>query len=440
MSRFLFVVPPLAGHVNPTVGVAARLVELGHEVAWAGSPEVVRQLVGPDALVFACALPPLDGTHAGRPPDLRGVAALRFLWERFLIPLGDAMVPGVRAAVDAFAPDVLVVDQQALAGAAVGAALGIPWATSATTSAELAGPLADMPKVGSWLAALLAEFGARHGVPAGHDPRFSPHLVLAFSTRELVGEIRLEALGAGPSLPGVLRFVGPSIAPRPEADDGEFPWSWLASPCGSGPGRASPVRAHPQCGSGPGRASPFRAHPHPDPVILVTLGTVNADVGVRFLDACLRALRERPGLRAVVVDPTGGVDGAPPNVLLVRRVPQLALLPHVEAVVCHAGHNTVCESLFHGLPLVVAPIRDDQPVIAQQVVDAGAGIRLRFGRATSDHLGRAIDEVLGQPGYRVGARRVRESFRTAGGASAAADHLVALARRGSDRKPNPVCF
>ena len=38
MARFLFVVPPFAGHVNPTIPVAAELVSRGHEVAWAGLP------------------------------------------------------------------------------------------------------------------------------------------------------------------------------------------------------------------------------------------------------------------------------------------------------------------------------------------------------------------------------------------------------------------
>ncbi|MFE0381998.1 glycosyltransferase, partial [Streptomyces inhibens] len=34
--RVLFVVPPLAGHVNPTVAVAAELAARGHQVAWTG--------------------------------------------------------------------------------------------------------------------------------------------------------------------------------------------------------------------------------------------------------------------------------------------------------------------------------------------------------------------------------------------------------------------
>ncbi|EOD63162.1 glycosyl transferase, partial [Amycolatopsis vancoresmycina DSM 44592] len=57
MARFLFVVPPLTGHVNPAAGVAAELAARGHEVAWAGHPELLWQLAGPDALVFSCALP-----------------------------------------------------------------------------------------------------------------------------------------------------------------------------------------------------------------------------------------------------------------------------------------------------------------------------------------------------------------------------------------------
>ena len=58
-----------------------------------------------------------------------------------------------------------------------------------------------------------------------------------------------------------------------------------------------------------------------------------------------------------VVAPDGMLDITAPNVLVRPSVPQLELLPHLDAVVCHAGHNTVCEALAHGVPLVVAPIR-----------------------------------------------------------------------------------
>ena len=95
-------------------------------------------------------------------------------------------------------------------------------------------------------------------------------------------------------------------------------------------------------------------------------------------------------------------------------------------VVSHAGHNTVCETLAHGVPLVVAPIRDDQPVIASQVTTSGAGIRVRFGRVGAAELCTAITTVLDDPSYQAAARRVQTSFTTAGGAAAAADRLEKL--------------
>ncbi|MFG3587756.1 glycosyltransferase [Streptomyces sp. NPDC047990] len=435
MGRFLFVVPPLVGHVNPAVGTAAALTARGHEVAWAGHPDLVRKLAGADAVVHPCALP---GDLPPRPAGLKGPAAFRFLWESFLVPLADAMAPGVRAAIGAFGPDVVVCDQQAVAGALVAESLGRIWVTSATTSAELVDPLAAMPKVAAWLDGLLADLRERvGGVGGGADPRFSPYGVLAYTTRALLGPV---------GLPDGVRLVGPSVTARPAGDD-DFPWEWLD---------ASAL-----------------------PTVLVSLGTANHDAGARFLNAAARALAAMGDrVRTVLVDPTGVVDpgglagsgelfgsgepagpgehggpgglvgpdtpvgpgglagprgpagGGLPGHLLVRpHVPQLALLERVDAVVCHAGHNTVCEALWHGVPLVVAPIRDDQPIVAGQVVAAGAGVRLRFGRADAARIGAAVEAVLDPAGgHRKAAEAVGESFRAAGGSESAADHLVSLAR------------
>ncbi|WNM32600.1 glycosyltransferase [Streptomyces sp. Li-HN-5-11] len=395
MSRFLFVVPPLVGHINPAAGVAAELAARGHRVAWAAvDPGLVRRLAGEEAVVFRCAGPVLGPGGAQRPADLRGPEALKFLWERFLGPLAEAMAPGVAAAVEDFGPDVVVADQQAFAGGLVAERLRVPWATSATTSAELAGVLDGLPGITAWMDALLGGLRARIGDPSGAaDPRFSPRLTLAFSTPELVGP--------GARADDRIRWVGPSLTPRPAVPG--FPWDWLD-------------------------ASRF--------VVLVTLGTANTDVGARFLGACLAAVRERTDrLQAVIVDPGGvlgasATHGAGPDdkdVLVLPSVPQLPLLERVDAVVCHAGHNTVCEALWHGVPLVVAPIRDDQPVVAGQVTDAGAGVRVRFGRVSAQRLGGALDSVLHDPAHRAAAERIRAAFRAAGGSSAAATHLERLA-------------
>jgi UDP:flavonoid glycosyltransferase YjiC (YdhE family) len=96
------------------------------------------------------------------------------------------------------------------------------------------------------------------------------------------------------------------------------------------------------------------------------------------------------------------------------------------AVVCHGGQNTVCEALAYGLPLVVTPMRHDQPIIARQVADAGAGVALRIDQLRATELHHAVRAVLDDPSYRAAAGVVRESFAAAGGASTAADHLEKL--------------
>ena len=158
--------------------------------------------------------------------------------------------------------------------------------------------------------------------------------------------------------------------------------------------------------------------------MLVSLGTLNWHNGGRFFTAAAGAIggMDAHGIVVALVEP---VAAAPPNVLAVPHVPQLALLPRLDAVVCHGGHNTVCEALAHGLPLVVAPIRDDQPAIAAQVEAAGAGVR-HVPPGRPEELRAALASALGDPGLRAGAERIRRSFAAAGGPAAAADELESL--------------
>ncbi len=392
MSRFLFVVPPLAGHIYPTLAVGRELTDRGHLVAWTGHAETVGPLLPRGARLIPVAAD-LDGPMLAqlrlRSLGLRGVAAFRSLWADLLIPLAASMVHGVAAAADEFRPDVVIADQQAFAGGLVARRRGLPWATSATTSAELTDQFATMPTLGEWARQCLADLQRDMAVSDPVDLRFSEHLVLAFTTAALVGPIC--------TFPGHYVFVGPSIGERPGAPD--FPWDWLHG---------------------------NRPHGNRQRV-LVSLGTINPAAGRRFFAAVLQAvapLADR--LQVILVAPPDLIDPPPAHVLVRGFIPQLELLPFLDAVVSHGGHNTVCETLAHGVPLVVAPIRDDQPVIAGQVTDAGAGIRVHFGRVGATELRNAITTVLSDPSYRRAARRVQASFAAAGGAAAAADHLEKL--------------
>jgi UDP:flavonoid glycosyltransferase YjiC (YdhE family) len=383
---FLFVVPPLVGHTAPTVAVAAELVARGHRVAWAGHPEVCAPLLPRGAELHAApdrSAGPDPARTRDRAAGLRGLAALKFFWEEFQAPLTEAMIPAVESAVSRAEPDLLVVDQQAPAGAVVAQRRGLPWVTSATTSAECVDGTAVVPGLGDWVARRAAALPGWD--PGWGDPRFSPRLVLLFTGRTLAGPDR--------DFPPHYAFVGPCLPPtRPAAD---FPWAWLTADPGAR-------------------------------LVLVSLGTVTRADGERFLRTAVDAFAEAGhGVRLIVVAPDGLLTAPGPHVLLRPAVPQLALLPRLDAVVSHGGHNTVCETLAHGLPLVLAPIRDDQPVIAEQVVRTGAGIRVPYARVRAADLRAAVRTVLDVPAHRAAAAAVRADLLAAGGAPAAADRLEA---------------
>ena len=154
MSRILFVVPPLTGHINPTVAVGAELAARGHDVAWAGHPAALPSLLPGSARFFPVIDDAFDARLAAaqnhrRPP--RGPAALKFFWEGFIMPLAHAMLPGVADAVARFAPQMVVADQQAIAGAVAARQAGIVWVTSASTPGELLRPLAAMQEIEAWI-------------------------------------------------------------------------------------------------------------------------------------------------------------------------------------------------------------------------------------------------------------------------------------------------
>jgi zeaxanthin glucosyltransferase len=383
MSRFLFVVPPLAGHVNPAGAVARALVARGHDVAWAGPDATLRRMLGDGITVYPTGMRPYGGQRD------RGARALRSLWEGFVVPYARFTRPAVARAVAAYRPDVVAVDQHALAGAFVATAEGLPWASLAPQSMELAEPLRALPRVDAWIRATLASLWCEVGLPAQEytDPRFSPHLVLGFTTPALTGPA---------PFPPHYALVGPALDhDRPAEPD--FPWAAL---------------------------DPRRR------LVLVTMGTLAEDVAREFyprLVAALAPLGDR--VQVVIAAAPHTVPDPPPHVLVVPRAPVLELLPRVGAVICHAGLNTVCEALAYGIPLVMAPIKHDQPVTAAQVVAAGAGVRVRFGRSRPAELRAALTEVLDTPTYRAAAARVSESFASAGGATAAATHLERLAHK-----------
>ena len=258
MSRYLFVVPPLVGHINPTLAVAEELVRAGHEVAWAGHAGALGSLLVAGRTDLPGAR---TTTSTPRCRSCRATAAGAQGRGRPQVPLG-----GFRRA--------------RRAGHGAGRRPGhrrLPAGRGHLRSAGhrrtgrrpagrravghighdlgRAGPAAARPAQGGASGSISSwpSFQRDAGITDPVDLRFSDRLVLCFTTTELIGPTCRS--------PTTTCFTGPAMTARPPSPD--FPWHRLDAE---------------------------------RPRVLVSLGSLNAEAGKRFFGIASEALGDRcPG-------------------------------------------------------------------------------------------------------------------------------------------------
>lgn len=393
MAKFAFIVPPFVGHVNPTLSVGAELLRRGHRVAWIGLDDSLYEQVPVGGEVFWAGGSD-DGETASEHDQYRqqitqnrytGIESIKFLYEDVLIPLNGYLYPGICQRLREFSPDVVVHDHEVFAGAFAAQALDLPYATMVTAPASIR--LAyDLPGVHAWTSERTQRLQTDLGL-AGNLVSISSNRVLVTTVAAFFGPLAGE-------LPIHFRFTGPLIQHRTES--AAFDWN----------------RFHQLPGSGPR--------------VLISIGTTFDHATKQdFFDKVVQAFAGE-AVRIVLVSDPALRSTWPANFYVCQRIPQLALMPHLDGVICHGGQNTVFESLAHGLPIVVIPIAYDQSYVAGRLVDTGCGVRLNFRRFNASQLRDALQTVIGSIAYRQQAAAMQTALKQAGGTAYAASQLEEL--------------
>ncbi|MDQ2819088.1 MAG: glycosyltransferase [Pseudomonadota bacterium] len=101
--------------------------------------------------------------------------------------------------------------------------------------------------------------------------------------------------------------------------------------------------------------------------------------------------------------------------------PQAAVLARADAVISHAGLNTVMDAIVARTPILALPIAFDQPGVASRVCHAGVGVRgsARLGRPAT--LARMLDQLLTDAHFAQSLAVLGSAVEQAGGATRAAD-------------------
>jgi len=341
------------GHVRPLLPFADAFRDQGHDVLIA-TPETATGLVL-DAGHEAWALPQAPAAlsdavsaraHAVGPDEANRIV----IGELFAGTYARAALPGVMGAVAEWQPDVLMHESCEFAAALVAEQAALPSVRVAVHMTALE--------------AYIARFAAAD-----------------------VDALRV-MLGLEPDPDGERLLASESVTLTPPALDGGVteghyrePHAPLAEPPGGWDGDARPL-------------------------VYVSYGTV-APQGDAYPELYRDAIEQLSALDVRVLLNTGRRDPAelgplPAGVHAEAWVREASVLPHVAAMVSHAGAGSVRTALAAGVPLALAPRFGDQPLNARAVQEAGAGLVVDGPGG----IGAAVKALLTDPAYATTAAAI----------------------------------
>ena len=84
--------------------------------------------------------------------------------------------------------------------------------------------------------------------------------------------------------------------------------------------------------------------------------------------------------------------------------------------------NSVNESLYYGVPMVLFPQHSEQRMVANRVLELGAGINLK--KNNTKQIKNTTLEVISNDKYKENAMKLSKSFQNSGGAKKASDIIL----------------
>jgi zeaxanthin glucosyltransferase len=149
-----------------------------------------------------------------------------------------------------------------------------------------------------------------------------------------------------------------------------------------------------------------------EPLVYLSFGTVRSGDQKRltkFMRKFSEAVAHQPFIVAISTMAMGDYPPRhlPSNVHLFNPAPQLALLRRASLFVTHGGFNSIKESIYAGVPMLVYPrdSRMDQNGNAARISFHRLGLHGDINRDSAADILRKMQELLGDPQYR---KRVEE--------------------------------
>lgn len=390
MSKIVFFCIPAHGHTNPTLGVMRELISRGHQIFYYSYNMMRDKIESTGAVFVSCdeydqeqRLDAKDGARIGK--DL--AFSTQILVDTTLA-LDDAVCEHMKE----LNPDCIVADSMAVWGKAVALKLGIPFVSSTTTFAfnrhsakimkqspgQIIGMIFSMSKINKNIKRLQDK---------GYPVKSVLDIIQNDNNTDTIVYTSPEFQPCSKTFSDKYVFVGPSIRPVENVIEKKS-----------------------------------------DKLIYISMGTVIND-SVEFYKKCIEAFANTKYQVIMSVGNLINIEdlGAiPDNITISRFVDQIAVLSQADVFLTHCGMNSVNESLYYKVPLVMFPQTSEQDGVATRVEQLGAGIRLKNINVKS--IRTTIENVLNTKSYYEQASKISQGFRKCTGAKGAADKIEKMCK------------
>lgn len=158
------------------------------------------------------------------------------------------------------------------------------------------------------------------------------------------------------------------------------------------------------------------------PIIYISMGTVLKDIN--FYNDCIEALKnsEYDVIISVGKDNKKYLNDVPNNITIEESVDQIEVLQKTDLFITHCGMNSVSESIYYKVPMILIPQTSEQGLVAYRTNELGGGLLLK--KHNVDNIKESITKIFSNREYYINNLKIiSNSFKEAGGAKKAADKI-----------------
>ncbi|UUV15674.1 macrolide family glycosyltransferase [Clostridioides difficile] len=386
MSKIVFFSIPAYGHTNPTIEVVRELVNRGNEVLYYSFNEFRDKIEGAGAKFICCDkyLPEL------LPGDEKKIGKDFPRLIEMIVDTTISLDEKVCRELKDFNPDCIVSDSLSFWGKLFAQKLNIPYVCSTTTFAFNKHTAKLMKQ--SFIEIIRMIFGVRRINKKikllqrkGYEVKNFISIVSNDNDTDTIVYTSKEFQPMVETFSSKYSFVGPSV---------------------------SKLIIEPK--------------ERKRKLIYISLGTIN-NKNVSFYKNCINAFKDSDVDVIMSVGRSTDIESLgniPNNFKVKNSVEQITILQKTDVFVTHSGMNSVNESLYYGVPMVLFPQHSEQRMVANRVVHLGAGIMLKEDK--SESIKKAVFQVINDNEYKENATKLSKSFYNAGGSKKAADVILQI--------------